>query len=817
MVQAQGKQKAPQESLVGKTLCNDEYYIHRIIGHGGMGKVYLAAHSELTVPIALKQARADQPLPESVISELDDILQGEIQNNTLTNSIFSTQDFPSSGGTHTDRFLREALFLARMRHPALPSLYDYFFEDGYWYLVMDYIPGQTLTNYMRQQGPLPPLEALNYALQLCDVFDYLHKQSPPIIFRDLKPSNVLVTPEGTLMLVDFGIARYFKTGQSNDTTDFGSPGYASPEQYQTEGQTDGRSDLFSLGVLLHEMISGQRPPATHGVPSVVENTRAGAPPLSAVLSGLITLATRTEPMYRFQSAHTFFLALERAYILEEQRTYQQRVMLEQMMEAQSGDDATIMLAPALASLASTTQITNDVEKPEQVVLIINALDNAQRQKVRKVLREMRQGRIGAEDMESELATMDRSLGQRATMELSQFTLPAIAASDLPPPVSSKRRTARYFVRASFVVVLILFLVLASLLTLINLFHYIPTVHGLHAVTAVTTGPQTTPSSGTPATTHTVTTSGTWQRLSSLPLPQADNTAVYTQVQGRTYIYVNGGYRGAKASPHYDRHLYRYDIVAAHWEISSDAQFPGMVNNAVVADSMGNLFYTAGYSTDTYTVASLLYKYQPVQNIVQKIVPSPEVTLGFGNSMVADTQGHLYITQGFLRSGDTQKAGTGWYRYDSTTGQWHILAPLPAGLGYVTLASVSDTRLVLIGGATDAAQQEQTSTIFTYDTIANTWTQAPANAPTKMSGTASCVLQSGQLVIIGGYDAAHKSGLDTVWRVDLRTLQWQRLTSLPTGGSVLGAAASDGKGHVLLVRGASDPSQPTADFWQLTLP
>ena len=156
MATIQGKQKTPQANLVGKTLCNDEYYIHRVIGHGGMGKVYLAAHTELTVPVALKQIYADQPLPESVADELDALLQGERPSIEVP-----LQDVESSGGEHTDRFLREALFLARLHHPALPSLYDYFFEDGYWYMVMDYIPGPTLTMYLRQHGPLPPLEAIN--------------------------------------------------------------------------------------------------------------------------------------------------------------------------------------------------------------------------------------------------------------------------------------------------------------------------------------------------------------------------------------------------------------------------------------------------------------------------------------------------------------------------------------------------------------------------------------------------------------------------------------------------------------------------------
>jgi len=820
MANIQSKQKTPQESLVGKTLCNEEYYIHRVIGHGGMGKVYLAAHTELTVPVALKQARADEPLPESVAAELDALLQDATHSSDL-----SLQDIPSSGGVHTDRFMREALFLARLHHPALPSLYDYFFEDDHWYLVMDYIPGSTLTMYLRQQGPLPPLEALNYAIQLCDVFNYLHKQSPPIIYRDLKPSNILVTPEGTLMLVDFGIARYFKEGQSNDTTDFGSPGYASPEQYKAEGQTDGRSDLFSLGVLLYEMLSGQRPTGSNGVASS-DVFRKDAPPLSAVLSGLITLATRTEPMYRFQSAHTFFLALERAHTIEEQRTYQQRVMLEQAMQVVNENEATLSLSNSVVSEEHISQTEgrdqavptdNEVQQGEEIGsaperLSVHSLEAAQRQKIREVLQQMRHERIEDEELETELATVDESLGQRTFPELTQFPLPIVEDSELPEPLPPFHFPARRIIRTSFVVVLILCLLLASLLIVVRTTHHMPILPAGKKIAA--TKPPNKGATKVSITPFTINSS--WQRLPSLPSAQADNTAVHVQVQGRAYIYVNGGYRGSKASPHYDRHLYRYDIAAAHWEMSSNTQFPGMVNNAVAVDASGRLFYTVGYSTDTYAVTSLLYMYQPVSDTFQRIVPPPEVTLGFGGGMQADTQGHLYITQGFTQSGNTQKAGRGWYRYDIATGQWHVLAPLPVGLGYVVLTAENNTHIVLIGGATDAGQSEQTNTIYSYDTGSNTWKQASTNAPVTLSGAASCLVRSGQVVIIGGYDTMHKKGLGQVWLVDVHTLKWTPLAQLPTGGSVLGAATSDGQGHVFLVQGASDPSQPTADFWELTI-
>ncbi len=814
MATIQGKQKTPQENLVGKTLCNDEYYVHRIIGHGGMGKVYLAAHTELTVPVALKQARADQPLPDSVTAELDALLQGERSSTSD-----SLQEVTSSGGVHTDRFLREALFLARLHHPALPSLYDYFFEDGYWYMVMDYIPGPTLTMYLRQHGPLPPLEALNYAIQLCDVFDYLHKQTPPIIYRDLKPSNILVTPEGSLMLVDFGIARYFKEGQRNDTTDFGSPGYASPEQYQAEGQTDGRSDLFSLGILLYEMLSGQRPNLANGTSSA-DVSRKDIPPLSAVLSGLITLATRTEPMYRFQSANTFFLALERAYTLEEQRTYQQRVMLEQAMDDPNEDDATITLSKAPEGRNEPVLMVGEEQQEEEIPMpetpLVNSLDPIQRQKIREILQQMRYERREDAELETELATVDEKLEQRASMELSQFTLPTVSDSgtevELAQPKQPIRFPAQRIIRTSFVVVLVLCILLASLLAVVRTIRHLPLLPQSQAITSTRTAQTPT----AVATTKPITTDGSWQRLPSLPSVQADNTSAYATVQGRAYIYVNGGYRGAKASPHYDRHLYRYDIAAAQWQTSANAQFPGMVNNAVVADTSGRLFYTSGYSTTTYSVTSLLYMYQPANDSVQKIIPPPQVTLGFGDSMVADTQGHLYITQGFTQSGDNQQAGTGWYRYDIATGQWHILAPLPIGLGYVVLASESASSIVLIGGAADAGQHTQTDTIYTYDTSSDSWQQSAANAPTTLSGAASCSVRSGQIVIIGGYDAVHNKGLDHAWLVNIRTMQWTPLAQIPTGNSVLGAAASDGQGHVFLVRGASDPTQPTADFWELTV-
>jgi WD40 repeat protein len=166
---------------------------------------------------------------------------------------------PQEAREATDAFQREALLLAGLAHPSLPRIYERFEEAGRWYLVMDFIEGETLDVYLdRQGGSVPVKEALQLALQLCDVLGYLHSRQPPIIFRDLKPSNIIRSPEGQVTLVDFGIARFFKPGQSKDTIAFGSPGYAAPEQYG-KAQTTPRSDVFSLGAVLHQLLTGSDP------------------------------------------------------------------------------------------------------------------------------------------------------------------------------------------------------------------------------------------------------------------------------------------------------------------------------------------------------------------------------------------------------------------------------------------------------------------------------------------------------------------------------------------------------------------------------
>ena len=160
----------------------------------------------------------------------------------------------------TDAFNREVVLLTHLKHQGLPRVYSQFSSAECWYMVMDFIEGVTLERYLETMPPgrLAMNEALDIGQSLCAVLEYLHSRQPPIIFRDLKPGNVMIRPDGHISLIDFGIARHYKAGQAKDTIPFGSPGYAAPEQYG-RAQTTPRSDIYSLGAILHQLLTGDDP------------------------------------------------------------------------------------------------------------------------------------------------------------------------------------------------------------------------------------------------------------------------------------------------------------------------------------------------------------------------------------------------------------------------------------------------------------------------------------------------------------------------------------------------------------------------------
>jgi len=216
--------------LAPQSMLHQRYLIVGQAGRGGMSAVYQAVDT----------------LSRNRHVAIKEMSQGHLSSSELAEA--------------TARFQQEAALLRSLQHPNLPRIYDGFSEYGRSYLVMEFIDGKTLLQMLKDSGgrPLPILQVLDYAIQLCDVLTYLHSQNPPVIFRDLKPTNVMVKENGHVVLIDFGIARFFKEGQAQDTVFLGSPGYAPPEQHGAS-QTNPRSDLYSLGATLHCCLTGRDP------------------------------------------------------------------------------------------------------------------------------------------------------------------------------------------------------------------------------------------------------------------------------------------------------------------------------------------------------------------------------------------------------------------------------------------------------------------------------------------------------------------------------------------------------------------------------
>lgn len=244
-----------------------------------------------------------------------------------------------------EAFQREAHLLAGLQHPHLPRIYDHFESEGRWYLIMDFIEGETLENSLRKQERqrLSLKQGLEISLQICSVLDYLHTRRPQVIFRDLKPANIMRTPSGHLYLIDFGIARHFKPGQIKDTMPFGSPGYAAPEQYG-KTQSTPQSDIYSLGMLLHQMLSGHDPAEKPFLPPPLELDGA---PAKAQLAELIVRMTSLDAAQRPRNIAEVQTALRRLdagelaprRALEPVQLERQRTKVEAFEQGASGEQA----------------------------------------------------------------------------------------------------------------------------------------------------------------------------------------------------------------------------------------------------------------------------------------------------------------------------------------------------------------------------------------------------------------------------------------------------------------------------------------------
>lgn len=254
------------------SVIDGKYKILNVIGKGGMSVVYLAINERANKPWAVKEIRRK------------DLMGFELDK-------------------------KEINMMKKLKHPNLPSVADVIERDEALLIVMDYIEGRSLEDILKEQGAQPESEVLCWARQLCDVLIYLHSRIPAIIYRDMKPANVILKPDGNVCLIDFGAAREYKAWNVKDTVSLGTQGYAAPEQYEDNGQSDARTDIYGLGVMLFQLLTGASP---HKLCPIREMN----PELSEGLEAVLIKCTQVRKEDRFSSCEELLYALEHYWELD---------------------------------------------------------------------------------------------------------------------------------------------------------------------------------------------------------------------------------------------------------------------------------------------------------------------------------------------------------------------------------------------------------------------------------------------------------------------------------------------------------------------
>lgn len=254
------------------TIIDDRYELLSEVGRGGMSVVYLGLDKRLIRPVAVKE-----------ISKTSN-------NITLICSI---------------RF--EVELLKKVDFKGVPRIYDVIDTEESFCIVMEYIEGKTLDRILNEEGAQPEERVVQWGKQLCEILSYLHSCNPPIIYRDVKPANIMLTPKGDLYLIDFGIAREYKEGALADETCLGTRGYAAPEQFGGMGQTDQRTDVYALGVTLYYLVTGNDPIKA---PYEIISIREWNPALSRGFEKIIIKCTEPNPNDRYQSCAEVMVDLE---------------------------------------------------------------------------------------------------------------------------------------------------------------------------------------------------------------------------------------------------------------------------------------------------------------------------------------------------------------------------------------------------------------------------------------------------------------------------------------------------------------------------
>lgn len=316
---------------------DNKYRIIDELGHGGMSVVFLARDKRLEKLWAVKEIR-----------NVDDLKKRRTIIDTLKS---------------------EARLMKELDHPAIVRIVDIIDEHDSLYQVMDYIDGEALTKQIFPQGkkngahPIPEEKAIQWGIQICDVLQYLHGQKPPIIYYDLKPDNIMVRNEGDIRLIDFGAARkYIKdVKEMNKYKILGTPGYAAPEQYRTGSDTDVRTDIFTFGMTLHFMLTGNEPKVTKNNKNPrPKPIREFIPSLSSGLEKVVIKCTQMDPKDRYQNCDELLYALEHYQEMDEKYKLKQKKTLKRFLISGVVTVA-LLLGSGLSAGAAAIINNNDYE------------------------------------------------------------------------------------------------------------------------------------------------------------------------------------------------------------------------------------------------------------------------------------------------------------------------------------------------------------------------------------------------------------------------------------------------------------------------
>lgn len=253
---------------IGNDIIDSKYEILKLLNTGGMNSaIYLALDKKLNRQWAIKKVR-------------------------------------KSSSQTTSMLMAEASIMKNLDHPMLPRIVGIEEDPKFFYIIMDFVQGENLKTVVTSSGPQAQDTVVSWGVKLCDVLTYLHGKG--IVYRDMKPANIMLSPDGNIKLIDFGIAREYKENASEDTTALGTEGYAAPEQYEGKGQTDARTDVYGMGITLFQLLTGVNPSSYQ---ENIFSIRLQNPNLSSGLDKIILKCTNKDPKKRYQSTEELKRAL----------------------------------------------------------------------------------------------------------------------------------------------------------------------------------------------------------------------------------------------------------------------------------------------------------------------------------------------------------------------------------------------------------------------------------------------------------------------------------------------------------------------------